>query len=253
MFRTERNRVVGWTVTAPSVVVGVATNSRLGRRQEPRSTEAVVQMPHGDPAPSLALASEDGYQCSLSARRGQRQMRWVRTRRFGPKRALVSVAALALIGTGCLGSHVPSPPLRPPSVPAAPALTATAVSGECLSLAAARGRWPMLFFFCGCDRCVQAASELNRFLQGSRRRVVWGFTEMNAADICLFARKAGVHFPLATDRESNWRQQFAVDHCPAIVLVNPDGRIQGRWKGTEGRSHATLADFLRAQEAENDH
>jgi len=58
--------------------------------------------------------------------------------------------------------------------------------------------------------------------------MVWGISELNPADIRAFHRRTGVRFPLASDANARIRQAFAVEHCPTVALVDPDGRLGER-------------------------
>jgi peroxiredoxin len=186
---------------------------------------------------------------------------WMATKLSGPQRKASWLTAVWMVAfvpvyvaSGCVMQ-----PVEKVSAPTASTLSVldqpiVAITGEELSLADVQNRHLALFFFCGCARCVRTASDLNRFLRRSRSTAVWGFSEMNAADIGSFAREAKTDFPLAPDANASFKQAFTVDHCPTILLVDPDGRVHRRWSADSAgkRGRATASEFLCALETKND-
>jgi peroxiredoxin len=155
-----------------------------------------------------------------------------------------SALSIAIIAAGCVAPSRQSRSLAVPPGPSEPNFVTEAVAGEELSSASARGKYVALFFFCGCRLCCDTAVHLDRLRPGLRKGVIWGISELNPADVRSFSHATGVRFPLASDANARIRQAYGVEHCPAVVLMDPKGHPCERWDSGGADNPISLVDSV---------
>ncbi|HWH15190.1 MAG TPA: TlpA disulfide reductase family protein, partial [Miltoncostaeaceae bacterium] len=137
----------------------------------------------------------------------------------------VAVALVALAGCDASDATRPAPP---DERRAAPELVLPRLDGRGeLRLAEYRGRPVVLNFWASwCEPCREEMPALARFARDQRRVAVVGVAVNDApARSRAFARRAGVGFPLAVDREAGAAGRFGVSGLPVTVFIDAEGRI----------------------------
>jgi peroxiredoxin len=167
---------------------------------------------------------------------------------------LALAVSLVMLASGCAARRPLGRSQEILSLPVAPIFVAREASGGTLRLTDARGRWLALFFFCGCQPCKETAFHLADLARRLRGGTVWAVTELSPADVRSFARATGMCFPVALDPGASVKQAFAVEHCPTVVLVNQEGKVESRWSTGAARQHGqiTTSALWRTLEARGD-
>jgi cytochrome oxidase Cu insertion factor (SCO1/SenC/PrrC family) len=131
-----------------------------------------------------------------------------------------------------------------PGDQAAPAFSATDLSGRPISLSQLRGRPVLLNFWASwCSPCRQ---EMPLIQQAARAHPQLAVVLVNERDDSGSARRflaeLGVHLPVASDPQGQIGGAYQVNALPISVFVRPDGSVASRYPGAMDQH--TLATHL---------
>lgn len=133
----------------------------------------------------------------------------------------------------------------------APELRLPLLGGGEFELSAARSQGPVVlaFFKVNCPVCQFSFPFLERLaarlrdLPGPAPAQVIGVGQNPAADVSVFARKFGLHFPLAWDAAParTASRAYGLSHVPSVFWIEPEGRIGRITVGFDRADYAQIA------------
>jgi peroxiredoxin len=90
-----------------------------------------------------------------------------------------------------------------------------------------RGR--VLFFYCACGACTEVARLLRTSSSELRSRLL-GITGLNPAESKAFQTSAGLRLEVLPDPVDVLKNKYGVPGCPAVIALDPDGKVTLRWQ-----------------------
>lgn len=136
----------------------------------------------------------------------------------------------------------------------APAFSASDQEGKTHTLADAKGKWLVLYFYPK-DDTPGCTKEACGFRDGmgdlqSMGAFVWGVSGDNAESHAAFAKKHGLNFPLLVDSDKTIRSAYEVDRRMTYI-IDPSGNIANVYTVQEPEEHPkeVMEDLKRLQSA----
>jgi peroxiredoxin Q/BCP len=127
-------------------------------------------------------------------------------------------------------------------------------AGRPRRLAAARGRWLVLYFYpkddtsgCTIEACEFRDARADIEVHGAQ---VWGVSILGSDSKAAFKRKFGLNFPLLADEEHRVAEQYGtwvekenygrkyMGIQRATLLIDPDGVVRRVWPKVRAEGHA---------------
>ena len=110
----------------------------------------------------------------------------------------------------------------------APNFTLVDTRGHPFTLSAGKGHLTTLAFFCGCDRCRDAAKAIAIFQRAGRLPPITSIIALSPDEASRFARRTGLQGEVLSDPTDTVAEHYSSLMCPRLWQVSPSSIITYR-------------------------
>lgn len=144
---------------------------------------------------------------------------------------------LKLVGARSVAADESARDLRPNVGQPAPNFSLPAVNGREVTLSSFRGQDVPIAFFCGCDRCHQAAIRIGKLQKSGKLRNLITVISLDKKGAKTFQSQTHLAGILLSDPSENTSTLYASSNCPRFWRISAKGKISFRSSsGLDGRA-----------------